>query len=196
MVFVVTADQRHSRRTADRVDAALALLNTRPTLRPFERTAGDEVQGVLAAAPDALGAVLALVRQGDWSVGLGIGPVREPLPPSTRAGAGPAFEHARSAVERAKARPDHVALSASGPATADADALLTLHAALVAGRSEAGWAAVDLVAAGRTQNEAAGELGVSKQAVSQRLRAAWWPHQRDTTPLLLTLLAGLDGDAP
>lgn len=196
MVFVVTADQKNSRQTPDRVDAALAMLNARPRLRPFERTAGDEVQGVLATAPDALGAVLALVRQGDWSVGLGIGPAREPLPPSTRAGAGPAFEHARTAVERAKARPDRVALSASGPDAADADALLTLQAALVAGRSEAGWAAVDLVAAGRTQNEAAAELGVSKQAVSQRLRAAWWPHQRDTTPLLLTLLAGLDGDVP
>lgn len=195
MVFVVTADQRRSRRSADLVDTALADLNARPHLRPFERTAGDEVQGVLATAPDALGAVLALARRGEWSVGVGVGGVREPLPASTRAGAGPAFEHARAAVERAKARPDHVALAASGPDAPDADALLALHAALVGGRSEAGWAAVDLVAAGRSQTEAAAALGISKQAVSQRLRAAWWPHQRDTTPLLHRLLGALD-DAP
>ena len=192
MVFVVTADQRRSRSSPDRVDAVLGLLNARSPLRPFERTAGDEVQGVLATAADALEAVLALARQRAWSVGLGVGSVREPLPDSTRAGAGPAFEHARAAVERAKARPDHVALGASGPAAADADALLALHAALVAGRSDAGWEAVDLVTSGRTQNEAATELGVSKQAVSQRLRAAWWPHQRDTTGLLLRLLEDLD----
>lgn len=192
MVFVITADQRASRRLPDRVDAALALLAGRPLLRPFERTAGDELQGVADAAEIALEVVLLLVRARGWSVGLGVGPVEVPLPAQTRAGRGPAFELARDAVTRAKSRPDHVALSSPAPGASDAEALLSVHAAIVAGRSEAGWEAVDLMSTGMTQTEAAERLGISKQAVSQRLRAAGWEAQRSTTPLMLRLLSELD----
>lgn len=192
MVFVLTADQRSSRTHPDRVDDAFALLSAIPTLRPFERTAGDELQGVLDAPRPALDAVLALARDGRWSIGLGIGSVELPLPKQTRAGRGPAFEFARDAVTRAKSRPDHVALTAGGPEAADAEALLSVHAAIVGARSDAGWEAVDVVATGTSQTDAAARLGVSKQAVSQRLRAAWWDAQQSTTPLLLRLLAALD----
>ena len=44
MVFVITADQRNSRSSPDRVEAMLDQLNSGQTLRRFERTAGDEVQ--------------------------------------------------------------------------------------------------------------------------------------------------------
>lgn len=192
MVFVVTADQRSSRRRPDLVDQARALLAPFPTLRAFERTAGDELQGVLDAAAPTVDVVLALVRDGGWSVGLGIGPVELPLPVQTRAGRGPAFEYARDAVTRAKSRAEHVALTAAAPGAADAEALLSVHAAIVASRSEAGWEAVDLVATGMTQTQAAACLGVSKQAVSQRLRAAWWESQLSTRSLLLRLLDDLD----
>jgi len=191
-VFVITADQRASRTKPDRVDAALRLLSPEPLLRAFERTAGDELQGVADDPVVALGAVLRLVRDGGWSVGVGVGAVRTPLPEQTRAGAGEAFERARVAVTRAKSRPDHVALVAAGVLADDADALLSVHAAIVARRSEAGWEAVDMVESGLSQTEVAERLGISKQAVSQRLRAAWWPQQLGTTPLLLRLLRGLD----
>lgn len=194
MVFVVTADQRASRSHPDRVESALGMLAGVRTLRPFQRTAGDEIQGVLDAAGPTLAAVLTLIRDGQWSVGVGIGPVREPLPAQTRAGAGPAFELARDAVTRAKSRADRVAVSAGGGAE-DAEALLSVQASMVAGRSEAGWEAVDLVAEGMSQKDAAATLGVSAQAVSQRLRAANWGHQSATTPLLMRLLESLDEGA-
>ena len=192
MVFVITADQRNSRSSPDRVEAMLDQLNSGQTLRRFERTAGDEVQGVREAPQDALAAALALLRDGHWSVGVGVGEVRAPLPTSTRAGAGPAFEFAREAVNAAKASPQHVALRAAGATASDADALLALHASMVQARSEAGWEAVDLMASGLSQTDVAERLGISKQAVSQRLRAAWWPQQSATTPLMLRLLSGLD----
>src|SRR3954467_12089377 len=92
MSYVLTGDQRASRTSPDRVPEVLRQLNAVvPTVLGFERTAGDEFQGVLADPDDVGEVVLRLVRAGEWSIGVGAGPVATPLPPSTRAGAGPAF---------------------------------------------------------------------------------------------------------
>ncbi|CAM2870399.1 hypothetical protein RHDE110596_04905 [Prescottella defluvii] len=184
-MFVLTVDQRGSRRDIDRVGPLLADLRHRRLLRPFERTAGDEVQAVDGDAATVVDLVLDLVRRGHWSIGVGVGTVEEPLPTQTRAGRGPAFEAARVAVERAKKAPAAVAVEAADPrAAADADAALTLTALLVSRRSPQGHAAVALMERGLTQAEAAAELGISKQAVSQRLTAAGW--QAEISGRLLT----------
>src|SRR4051812_16375621 len=116
MAYVLTIDQRHSRRSPDRVAGALAALAEAVTpLRAFERTAGDEFQGVLADPADVVDVVLRLVRAGDWSIGLGVGPVEEPLPRSTREGRGAAFILARAAVDAAKRRPQGIAVRGSEP---------------------------------------------------------------------------------
>jgi hypothetical protein len=197
-VLVMTVDQRHSRRTLDRVDELLDwLAGAAPVVRPFERTAGDEVQGVLADPDAVVHLALALVRRGDWSVGIGVGPVHEPLPPSTRAGSGPAFELARAAVNRAKSSPQRLAVAAPDPmAAADAQAALDLLAAVVARRSDAGWEAADLVAQGFSQTAVAERLGVTKQAVSQRLRAAVWAPEVAGRDLAARLLAAADRPVP
>ena len=80
-MFVLTVDQKNSRRGTDRIETLLAWLAARGEafVRPFERTAGDEVQGVLSRPGDVVSLVLALVRQDAWSVGVGIGAVNEPL---------------------------------------------------------------------------------------------------------------------
>ena len=115
-MFVLTVDQRHSRRGVDRVEELLDWLATQPgVVRTFERTAGDEVQGVMDDAAAVVDVVLALVRRSAWSVGIGAGPVHEPLPASTRAGSGPAFELARKAVQRAKSSPQPLAVGAPDP---------------------------------------------------------------------------------
>src|SRR4051812_11342574 len=115
MPFVLTIDQRGSRRGPDRVADVLPRLNdTVATVLPFERTAGDEFQGVLAEADAVVDAVLELVRLGGWSIGVGAGPVQTPLPASTRAGAGPAFLSARRAVDAAKQRPARLAVRGAG----------------------------------------------------------------------------------
>jgi hypothetical protein len=191
-MLVMTVDQRHSRQQPDLVDELLTwLASAAPTVRPFERTAGDEVQGVLADPAAVVDLTLALVRRGDWSVGIGVGPVHEPLPASTRAGSGPAFVLARTAVTRAKSSPQRLAVSAPDPvAAADAQAALDLLAAVVARRSEPGWEACDLMAQGLSQTEVAERLGVTKQAVSQRLRAALWAPEvagRDLATRLLVV---------
>jgi hypothetical protein len=190
MPFVLTVDQRGSRRSGDRVPGVLAALSGVPTVLRFERTAGDEFQGVLDDPAAVVDVVRRLVRDGGWSIGVGAGPVQTPLPGSTRAGAGPAFIAARSAVEAAKRRPFRIAVRgvAAEPA-ADAQAVLTALAALVERRSDQAWEAIALVESGRTQAQAAAELGVTRQAVGQRLSAGLWEVERDLRPTAARLLA-------
>ena len=194
---MLTVDQRASRRTQDRVVDALRLLNpTVPAVLAFERTAGDEFQGVLAEPGEVVDVVLRLVRLGGWSIGVGAGPVQTPLPSSTRAGAGPAFLSARRAVDAAKQRPTRLAVrGAVPPEAADAQAVLSALAVVVERRSEQAWEAIALVESGRTQAEAAGELGISRQAVGQRLAAGLWDLERDLRPTATRLLARAAGEA-
>jgi hypothetical protein len=196
-LFVLTVDQRHSRRGQDRVDELLGWLADQPgVLRGFERTAGDEVQGVMNDAAAVVDLVLGLVRRGEWSIGIGAGPVDEPLPASTRAGSGPAFVLARKAVERAKSSPQLLAVaSPDADRGAAAQAALDLLANVVQRRSEPGWQAVDLISRGTNQTDVAEALGITKQAVSQRLRAATWAPEVAGRDLAAQLLATADGES-
>jgi hypothetical protein len=192
--FVLTVDQRGSRRSADRVPEALAALSGVPTVLRFERTAGDEFQGVVDDPAVVVDVVRRLTRDGGWSIGIGAGPVQRPLPGSTRAGAGPAFIAARSAVEAAKRRPVRVAVrGAAAEPVADAQAVLSALAALIERRSDQAWEAIELVEAGRTQAQAAAELGITRQAVGQRLAAGLWEIERDLRPTAARLLGRAAG---
>ena len=203
-VFVLTVDQKGSRRVGDRVEELLAELartaapGAGAVVRPFERTVGDEVQAVLADAGLVVTVTLDLVRHGGWSVGIGAGPVDEPLPESARAGSGEAFVLARAAVEQAKARGRAVPVAVEGadPARArEAEAVLSVLGAILGRRTPGGWAAVDAVrdAPGATQAEVARTLGVTQQAVSQRLRSALWSEEEAVRPVVARLLAEAAG---
>ena len=191
MAFVLTVDQRGSRRTGDRVEAVLEGLAGVETVLPFERTAGDEFQGVIDDPGIAVDVALDLVRAGGWSIGIGAGSVRTPLPRSTRAAAGPAFLLARRAVDAAKQRAlAGLAVRGASPVEAgDAQAVLASLAVLVERRSDQAWEAIALVESGRTQAEAAAALGISRQAVGQRLAAGLWDLERELRPTAARLLA-------
>src|SRR6478735_2839372 len=187
MAYVLTIDQRGSRVHGDHVDAFLvelaALLADREhgVVRGFERAVGDEVQGVLDDPDLVVDIAMTVSRGGGWSVGIGAGPVDEPLPESVRAGSGTAFILARTAVEAAKSRSRSVSLAVRGiddGAGRDAEAVLVLAAAAAARRSPAGWEVVDALSGSDVRQEDVAErLGVSQQAVSQRLRAALWAEE-------------------
>lgn len=176
----MTIDQRKSRRNDDLVDLVLDQLNTGSvtTIRAFERTAGDEVQGVLDDPAAVVHFALKLAQTDKWSVGVGVGPVKTPLPESTRAGSGRAFEQAREAVEDAKHAAGHVCVRGPHPACEDVDAMLQLLGALSLKRSGAAVEAGTLLAEGATQQEIAEKLGITQQAVSARLRAGLWQEDQ------------------
>jgi len=193
--FVLTVDQRGSRRSPDRVaDVLRRLEGSVPAVLAFERTAGDEFQGVLDDPAVVVDVVLQLLRAGTWSVGVGAGQVQTPLPASTRAAAGPAFLSARRAVDAAKQRSVHVAVRGGEAAEAeDAQAVLSALAVVVDRRSPQAWEAIGLVGEGRTQAEVAASLGISRQAVGQRLAAGSWELERELRPTAARLLARAAG---
>ncbi|MGW9267279.1 hypothetical protein [Gordonia terrae] len=196
-MFVVTVDQRGSRRDIDRVDPVLAALAAVDTVRAFERTAGDEIQGILADPVATARLAVELTADGHWSVGIGAGDVDEPLPPSTRAGRGPAFVHARDAVEAAKRQ--RIPLCVRGPDARwcrHAQTAGRLIADVITARSSAGREAVELMRRGLTQVDAAAELAITPQAMSQRLRTAGWDLESDSLDLVADALAEADRRMP
>lgn len=163
---------------------------------PAERTAGDEVQLLLQDPAAVIALARAVVRDGGWWLGIGLGRVELPLPDSTRAARGAAYLAAREAVDHAHASPVGICLAGqagdlllgsrktvSGDAyggdtlqaalaVSDAEAALWLQAELWQRRTTEGWQIVDLLDAGSTVGEAAAELGISASAASQRRRRA------------------------
>jgi Trp operon repressor len=193
MVFVLTVDQRGSRSMRDLVPELLNSLNRRPrrpgVLRRFERTAGDEVQGVLSDARATVDVIVELLRADSWYVGLGIGEVVQPLPRSTRAGSGDAFVFAREAVTRAKSSPHHVNVIGADERQAEqVETVFWLMALVLRRRSDRGWAVADLLAEGLSRREIGMKLGISQSAVTQRAQAAGYVEEQRGRVLAAQLL--------
>ena len=190
-MFALTIDQHRSRTGDDLVPGLLAALADVPAVLPFERTVGDEVQGLLDAPEAVVEALRTVLRDGNWSIGLGIGPVATPLPGSVREARGPALLVARDAVDRAKGAGEvRLAVgSASDPVGAgDVEAVARLVGTLIGRRTDTQWATIDAVDAAPTQRAAAEALGVSPQNVSQTLTASAIAAERAGYPVLVRLL--------
>ncbi len=196
-MFVVTADQRSSTRTGDRVESLLDLL--RPwqaawhadIVLPLERTVGDEVQIVLSTPDAAVDLALTLARAREWAVGIGCGGANEPLGASARASSGAAFVLARKAVERAKLKTEPVPVVVAGTHEGGAEAataILQLLTSVARRRSEAGWEVADMLREGATQREVAARLKISQQAVSQRVASAMIDEERRARPVAVRLV--------
>ena len=174
-MFALTIDQRGSRLSDDGVPGLLDLLAGTETVRAFERTVGDEVQGLVS------------VRVGD---------VDSPTPPSVRAARGPALFAARVAVERAARCTAGVALEAGEGRDAqdalDAETVLQVLGRLVVDRSPDGQEAVDEVRRHATQRAAAEQLGITPQAMSARLQVARRDDEDRLRALAVRLLARAD----
>ncbi len=195
-MFVITADQRGSRRGPDLVPAALtSLKEVRPRpVRAFDRTAGDEIQGVVNDPRTVVDVVTILMRGDDWRVGIGIGPVEEPLPRQARAGRGPAFVAARTAIRSAHSTSAQLGVqSANGVAADKAESALWLLCFVLRTRTDSGWEVTDLLAKGLNQQHVADRLSISPSAVSQRVRRAGWVEQLRAQSLAIHHLSVTDG---
>lgn len=105
--------------------------------------------------------VMALLADSNWAIGIGIDSLAWCEESATRAvGTRAGQVKVRSATE--------------GSEAFDIEAAFALLAHVLAKRTLEGREATSLVRRGYNQNEAAEELGISKQAMSQRLQAAGW----------------------
>jgi hypothetical protein len=194
-VSVLTLDQQRSSTHEDAVPTLLDALGSAalpaPPLRPFQRTAGDEVQGVLDDPDVGVEVVARVLRAGGWYTGIGVGDVDVPLPAETRAGRGQAFVRARAAVTRAKHDVHHLAVVAGDPGGAPVaehlETVLGLWAGILERRTDGGWAVHDLLASGLTYAEAGRRLGITQSAVSQRARTAGIVDERRARALVSDL---------
>jgi hypothetical protein len=191
-VAVLTVDQRGSSRAPDAVPGALAALEELPVLRAFERTAGDELQGVLDDPAAVTRALEDLLRADAWNIGLGLDAVEEPLPQSTRAGRGPAYVQAREAVTKAKTALWNVQVrGADEPGARALETALWLWAALLSRRTSRGWDVAELVDEGLRYDEIAARLEISQSAVSQRAAAAGIQESLRARELVTGMLTAL-----
>jgi hypothetical protein len=213
-MYVLTIDQRGSTGDRDRVPGLLAELQGITGSGRFERSVGDEVQGVVEQPVEVVEIALHALRSGRWYVGIGVGAVDLPLPASPREGSGPAFVAARLAVEKAKSAAAHVPLSvvsgglgrdampaevwSGAKACANAEAVLRLIGRVVQDRTEAQWKVVDALrtlqqqdgaARHGSQKLAARKLGITEQSVSRAVLRSGWQEEWAARPAAEMLLS-------
>jgi hypothetical protein len=210
-MYVLTIDQRGSTGDIDRVPGLITELGTL-TPAPFERSVGDELQGVLEDAAEVVEIALHALRSGRWYVGIGIGTVQLVTGGSPREGSGSGFVAARKAVELAKGAAGQVPLSVvSGTmgrgrevppaakegsmASANAQAVLRLIGRVVQQRTEAQWRVVDRLRELQTgegrhgsQKQVARDLGITEQSVSRAVLRSGWPEEWAARPAAAMLL--------
>jgi hypothetical protein len=210
-MYVLTIDQRGSSSDVDRVPGLIsALRDFTPAV--FERSVGDELQGVVEHAAEVVDVALQALRSGHWYVGIGIGTVQLAYGDSPREGSGSGFVAARKAVELAKSAAAQVPLSVvSGTmgrgrgtpshategamTSANAQAVLRLIGRVVQQRTEAQWRVVDRLRAfqggeGRhgSQKHVAQELGITEQSVSRAVLRSGWQEEWAARPAAAMLL--------
>jgi hypothetical protein len=196
MAVVLTLDQRGSRHAPDRVDEWVDALNRdhgEHMRLPFVRSAGDELQGVIGDSKVLADIVVEAVEDGGWWVGVGVGPI-DSLGRTARDSQGPAFWHARQAVEAAKktSRPQPVAVAGEpeGHAEVLGDALAAL-AFVALRRSPEQRESVRLLRTGLKSKDIASRLGVSPPAISQRLRGAGADEEQGLRRIVRNIASGL-----
>ena len=145
-------------RRADLVRRSGEALSTMEGVAGFESLGAEDIRSDLAS-PEALCNVeMALLSDGAWAIGVGV---------AAEGYAGAAATAALGTGGRAGT----VKIS-SRLLREEIAAVFLLIAHVLSKRSLAGREATSLMRAGFNQNEAAAELGISKQAMSQRLHAA------------------------
>ncbi|WP_458779014.1 MarR family transcriptional regulator [Arthrobacter sp. D3-16] len=209
-MYVLTIDQRGSSSDVDRVPELISALRDL-TPAPFERSVGDELQGVVGHAAEVVDIALHALRSGNWYVGIGIGTVQLAPGDSPREGSGSGFVAARKAVELAKGAAGQVPLSVvSGTigrgrdippqaregavSSANAQAVLRLIGRVVQQRTQAQWRVVDRLRASQggarhgSQKHVAHELGITEQSVSRAVLRSGWQEEWAARPAAAMLL--------
>lgn len=178
-------------RRAQLVRRSAEALSTLNGVGEFEILGVEDICAVVDSPEALCDTVMALLSDGSWAVGLGVVPGTMDED-TTRATASGALKGA------ARAGAVKVACSPAGGSTLSGDiaAVFALMGHVLSKRTLEGREATSLVRSGLNQNEAAEELGISKQAMSQRLQAAGWQAETAGWQLAVNLLSRADTPDP
>ncbi|MBT2551116.1 hypothetical protein [Arthrobacter sp. ISL-65] len=193
-MFTLTINQTDSRRDGDRVPHLLKDLRHIPARLDFDRSVEDEVQGIVDCPHQAVDAALIALRCGSWYVGIGVGPVNEPLPNQIKDASGHGLIYARRAVDRLRNSKERIPVAVEGPLTevaAESESVLRLLGHIVRDRSDAEWRVLDLMTPGvrGQQKTVAAELGITSQAVSKAVARSQWNEEHAARPAAARLLS-------
>lgn len=180
-------------RRADLVKRSAAALSTLEGVGTFEVLGVEDICAVIDAAQPACDVVMALLSDGEWAVGLGINPSLGPEDETSAeqvrklasSALGPIGRSARAGSVKVKVAGSTQAIDT---AAFDIAATFQLLGQVLSKRSLEGREATSLMRRGLNQNEAAEELGISKQAMSQRLQAAGWQAENSGWRLAVHLI--------
>lgn len=177
MIGVHARYRGSGKRRADVVARSAKALEALPGVGEFEALGVEDIRAEVDSPEHALNVVMALLSDGDWAIGLGI------------TAGGPALEAATTAVDE---RPGHVGVvvqsSTAGTAAEDIAAAFELLSYVLSKRTVSGREATGLVRRGMNQNQAARELGITRQAMHQRLLSAAWEVEQAGWRLALNLI--------
>lgn len=179
MVTMIAVHGRYRGREkgrAELVRRSADALSTLPGVARFEILGIEDIRTHVKSPEIALNLIMAFLSDGDWAIGLGIAPQREALHLATRA------------VPSKAAKVGVQVATSSTTAADDITAVFALLSHVLQKRTFEGREATALVRSGLNQNEAAQHLGVSKQAMSQRLQAAGWQAEKAGWKLALNLV--------
>lgn len=134
-----------------------------------------------------------------WSIGLGVGHVENPRPPSVREISGQGVDAAMDALTGARTESGvpvcvRAADARHEQTAADVEALLRLTGWIIATRNAGQWRTVRAMRRNprATQAVIAEELGVTQQTVSRALKTSGWREESSAYPLAHRMLAMMD----
>ncbi|MEJ6019703.1 helix-turn-helix transcriptional regulator [Corynebacterium sp. H113] len=185
-MYAVFARYRgRSRRRADHVRASAEALSSLENVGDVSVVGVEELQATPETAVATTTLVLALLAAGDWAMGIGVCPRAKTADSATSAAQSVLGKGGRAGTVKVRVRTND---PAGKPFGDDISAAFTLLHHVISRRSPEGREATSLVRAGWTQVEVAEELGVSKQAINQRLQAAGWHAEEAGWSLAVHLL--------
>lgn len=196
-MFVVQARYRgRARRRAEFVQKSAEALSTLPGGGDFEVIGVEEIVAAIETPQGVCDTIMALLSAGDWAVACVVfidDEATDTLLDEEDVVTEKAFKfaastlgaHARSGSVKAGVKINNRKNVGWGN---DIQSVFTMISHILAKRTAEGREATSLVRSGLNQNEAAQELGISKQAMSQRLQAAGWQAELAGYHLAISLL--------
>lgn len=183
-------------RRAELVKRFADALSTLEGAGQFELIGVEEIRAHITTPITTCDVIMALLAAGDWAIGVGVVPATEASSENPDDLDDAVIEQAKKAASdalRPTAKAGTVKVRIAGtkrdnPAAFNISAAFTLIGQVLSKRTQEGREATSLVRSGLNQNEAAQELGISKQAMSQRLQAAGWQAESAGWQLAVNLI--------